>query len=170
MLPKNSDLKISDIDELLGKYLSYLNMCCCVPLRVPFVIHYLNYYCFTDPSIPTPSRETKTRTGSTPPAPWRWSTPIIGRLAKWELILHVVLHLFDWGNTQCCSKSYLRIHNAFLVPATFIDKEWVMILCVTVLIAPDVPQVWMDDYKRLFYMHRPDLLNIQIGRHTINCR
>ena len=24
-------------------------------------------------------------------------------------------------------------------------------------------EVWMDDYKRLFYMHRPDLLNTQIG-------
>ena len=27
-------------------------------------------------------------------------------------------------------------------------------------------QVWMDDYKRLFYMHRPDLLNSDIGSVT----
>ena len=24
-------------------------------------------------------------------------------------------------------------------------------------------EVWLEDYKRLFYMHRPDLLNIEIG-------
>ena len=27
-------------------------------------------------------------------------------------------------------------------------------------------QVWMDDFKRLFYMHRPDLLNSDIGSVT----
>ena len=25
-------------------------------------------------------------------------------------------------------------------------------------------EVWMEEYKRLFYMHRPDLLNAQIGQ------
>jgi len=27
-------------------------------------------------------------------------------------------------------------------------------------------EVWLEDYKRLFYMHRPDLLNIEIGSLT----
>ena len=29
-------------------------------------------------------------------------------------------------------------------------------------------EVWMEDFKRLFYMHRPDLLNAQIGENMQN--
>ena len=28
-------------------------------------------------------------------------------------------------------------------------------------------EVWMEEYKRLFYMHRPDLLNAQIGQFIL---
>ena len=29
-------------------------------------------------------------------------------------------------------------------------------------------EVWMDDYKKLFYMHRPDLLSTSIGKPQKN--
>ena len=35
---------------------------------------------------------------------------------------------------------------------------------VVIMLRGKISQVWMDDYKRLFYMHRPDLVNIQIGK------
>ena len=33
-------------------------------------------------------------------------------------------------------------------------------------LSPVPSQVWMNEYKRLFYMHRPDLLNTDIGSVT----